>query len=92
MHALRRPRLPRAIAVTATAAVLAIVLTLAFTSAVRDLRSAPAPASAPSRPAAAPVSATSDQSNASPFTRSPFSSLLSAPVAPPWAKYVHGKT
>jgi hypothetical protein len=44
MHALHHPRVSRAIAVTLTAAALAIVLTLAITSSVRDLGSAPASA------------------------------------------------
>jgi hypothetical protein len=84
MHALHRPRLPRVIAVSLTAAVLAIVLTLAITSSVRDLGSAPASAGPAGPSATVSLSASGARPAPSPFTRSPFSSLLSAPVASPW--------
>jgi hypothetical protein len=86
MHALHRPRVSRAIVVTIAAAVLAIVLTLAITSSVRDLGSAPASAGTPSAPGTVSVAAPSARLATSPFTRSPFSSLLRAPIVSPWAQ------
>jgi hypothetical protein len=56
MHALHRPRVSRAIAVT------------------------------PSPPATVSVSAPGAWLATSPFTRSPFSSLLRAPIGSPWAQ------
>jgi hypothetical protein len=86
MHVLRRPHHPRAITITLIAALLAIVLTLAITSAVNDVASAPAPAGVPSPNAALPASAPRPGVSTSPFMRSPFSSLLTARIAPPWSQ------
>jgi hypothetical protein len=84
MHVLHRPHFPRAITVTLIAAGLAILLTLAITSAVSGVGSAPAPSA--SRPTAAlHASAALPGTSTSPFLRSPFSSLLSAPIAMPWS-------
>ena len=84
MHALHRPLLPRAIAITTIAALLAIVLTLAIASGLSDRESVAGPATAPSVATATQVPATHARPSASPFTRSPFSSLLTVPVRPPW--------
>jgi hypothetical protein len=86
MHALHRPRVSRVIAVTVTAAVLAIVLTLAITSSVSDLGSPSASAGVSSPPATVSVSAPIARVASNPFTRSPFSSLLRAPIVSPWAQ------
>lgn len=84
MHVLQRPHLPRAITVTVTAAVLAIVLTLAMASTLRD--HGLGPASARSATAAGQTAATSRAASNSPLTRTPFTNLLSAPVPQPWAQ------
>ena len=84
MHVLQRPHLPRAITVTAIAAVLAIVLTLAMASTLRDRGLAPA--SAGSANFAGQTAVNAPSSGTSPFTRSPFTNLLSAPVPQPWAQ------
>ncbi len=82
MHVLHRPHLPGAIAITLIAAVLAIVLTLALASGLSDHGFV---AASPSRAAARPqVSAARPRPSTSPFTRSPFTSVLSAPVPAPW--------
>jgi hypothetical protein len=47
VHVLHRPHLPRAIAVTAIAAGLAIILTLAIAGRLSDVASSTAPAWAP---------------------------------------------
>jgi hypothetical protein len=86
MHVLHRPHHPNAITVTLIAAMLAIVLTLAITSAVSDVESTQAPASATSPTAALHASPARPSVSTSPFMRSPFSSLLTAPVAPPWSQ------
>lgn len=86
MHVLHRPHLPRLITVTVLAAVMAIVLTLAVASGLSDHGAVSAPSVA-SRPAATvSVSATGQSSGPSAFTRSPFSSLLTKPLALPWAQ------
>jgi hypothetical protein len=84
MHVLQRPHLPRAITVTVIAAMLAIVLTLAMASTLRD--NGLAPVSARSATAAGQPAATAQAPSTSPFTRSPFTNLLSAPVPRPWAQ------
>jgi HSP20 family protein len=58
MHALHRPHLPRAIALSALTAVVAIILTLALASRLNDLASAPAPAAVSAPVAVARASAT----------------------------------
>jgi hypothetical protein len=86
MHVLHRHPLPRAIAVTVTAAMLAIALTLAIATDLSDHGSALAPANASGPATAVHASTTHPGQSASPFTRSPFSNLLVAPVAQPWAQ------
>jgi len=77
MHALHHPHVPRALTVTTIAAVLAIVLSLGLATGLNDLASTAAPTgAAPLRQAPA----TSPAWALSPFTR-----LLPAPVAVPWA-------
>jgi hypothetical protein len=85
MHVLQRPHLPRAITVTMIAAMLAIVLTLAMASTLRDHGLAPASARSATG-AGEPATTAQLPPSASPFTRSPFTSLLSAPVRQPWAQ------
>lgn len=85
MHVLRRPH-PKAITVTLIAALLTIVLTLAFTSAVSDVGSAPGPAATSSPTAALPTSPARPGVSTSPFMRSPFSSLVAGPVQLPWSQ------
>jgi hypothetical protein len=84
MYVLQRPHLPRAIAVTAFAAMLAIVLSLAMASTLRD--HGLAPDSARSATAAGQPAARAQAPSSSAFTRSPFTNLLSAPVPQPWAQ------
>jgi hypothetical protein len=79
MHVLHRPQLPRAIAVTLIAAALALVLTLALAAGVRDLGSTHGAVSATS---VAPTLTSAGHRPA--WVSSPFSPLLSAPVAAPW--------
>jgi hypothetical protein len=86
MHVLHRPYLHRAIAVTAIAAVLAIILTLAIAQGLNDLASAPRRATAPSPATGLQASAIRSGARPSVFTGSPFSSLLTAPVTAPWAQ------
>lgn len=86
MHVLHRPHLHRAIAVTAIAAALSIIFTLATAPGLSDLAFAPPRATAPSPPAGPQVSATRLGASTSAFTRSPFSSLLTVPVTSPWAE------
>jgi hypothetical protein len=86
MHVLHRPYLSRAIVVTALAAVLAIILTLAIAAGLNDIAYAPTQSSATSPVAATRTPATPSSASKSPFMRSPFSSLLTAPVTPPWAQ------
>ena len=83
MHVLRRFHLGSAVAVTAIAAVLAIVLTLAIASGLSDHAPAPAWPAAATR---AQATTTPPGLSETPFTRSPFSSLLTAPVKEPWAR------
>jgi predicted lipid-binding transport protein (Tim44 family) len=73
MHVLHRPHLSGAIAITAIAALLAIILTLAIAGAASEVASAPAPAYAPSAPVAVQASATQSSSSVSPLIRAPFS-------------------
>lgn len=86
MHVLYRLHHPRAITVTLIAAVLTVVLTLAITSAVNDVGSVPAPGRLDSPTAVLHASAPPRGLSTSPFTRSPFSSLLTAGVTPPWSQ------
>jgi hypothetical protein len=86
MHVLDRSHHSRVVTVTLIAAVLTIVFMLAITSAVSDGGSAPAPASAPSPATALHASAVRSGPSTSPFLRSPFSSLLTDRVAPPWSQ------
>jgi len=86
MHALHRPHLPTAVAATVGAAVLAIVLTLVTAGTVSDLGSAPASATAPRPPAAIQATAARPSPSTSPFTRSPFTGLLTVPLTSPWAQ------
>jgi hypothetical protein len=88
MHVLHRPHLPRAVTVTALAAVLAIVLTLTLASLLSDLASSPS--SAPPRSAALPsltAPAASHQASRRDWNLSPLSNLLSAPATEPWAQH-----
>jgi hypothetical protein len=84
MHVLHRPHLPRAFTVTVIAAALAIVLTLAVAAGLNDQMPASSIASSP--PAAVHASTTAPGPSTSPFTRSPFASLLGVPVTPRWWK------
>lgn len=81
MHVLHRSHLGSAVAVTAIAAVLSIVLTFAIASNLSDHGSAPAPLAAPT---AGQASAARPRPSNDLFTRSPFTSLLTAPVKEPW--------
>ena len=80
MHALHRRHLPRAMAVTFIAAVLAIVLTLALAAPLNDLASQSAPTGSTEAPTAVHGSTTSPRWNLSPFAP-----LVSAPTSLPWA-------
>jgi hypothetical protein len=86
MHALHRPDLHRAIAVTALTAVVAMVLALAVASGLDHLASTPAPAAASGTAAGVQASATLPGPTASPFTRSPFSGRLTASVTQLWTR------
>jgi hypothetical protein len=88
MHVLHRSHLGSAVAVTAIAALLAIVLTLAIASSLSDHAPPPAQPTASAPVQATPVQATPirPRPSKSPFTRSPFSSLLTTPVKQPWAQ------
>jgi hypothetical protein len=80
MHALHRPRLPRAMMVTFLAAILAIVLTLALATRLNDLTSTSTPTGQAGEPPALQAPAASPG-----WKLSPFKPLLSARVALPWA-------
>ncbi len=86
MHVLHRPHLPRAIAVTAIAAGLAIILTLAIAGGLSDVAYSSAPASAPGPVASVQAPAARPSATVSPLIRSPFSSRLAAGISPPWAQ------
>ena len=86
MHVLHRPHLHRAIAVTLITALLSIVLTLAIASGLNDHGSVPGPATASGPAVAVQVSLAPPGPSTSPFRRSPFSNLLTAPVTQPWAR------
>lgn len=79
MQALDHPHLSRAMTFSVIALVLAIVLTRALATRLKDLRSAPAAASV--RRPAPYVPASSRASTLSPFTR------VSAPGVVPWASF-----
>jgi hypothetical protein len=85
MHVLHRPHLGGAVAVTAIAAVLAIIFTLAIASNLSGSGSGPATLAAPT---GAQASATRPGPSDGLFTRSPFTSLLTAPVKEPWAQNI----
>jgi hypothetical protein len=85
MHVLHRPYLPRAIAVTAIAAMLAIILTLVIAGGLSDIASPPAPATASGTAGDLHASVARPALGTGAF-RSPFSPLLSAPVTAPWAQ------
>ena len=80
MHALHRPDLRRAATVTVVAAVLAIVLTLAPTAGPNDVASTPAPTGTAGTPSVVWAPTTSPE-----WALTPFTPLLPAPVARPWA-------
>lgn len=86
MHVLHRSRLGSAVAVTAISAVLAIVLTLALASGLSDQAFAPSQAAAPAPPTGAQTAVGHAALRNSPFTRSPFTSLLTTPVQQPWGQ------
>jgi hypothetical protein len=65
---------------------LSIVLTLAIASGLNDNAFGPGPGTASGPAVAVQVSAARPGPGVSPFQRSPFSSLLSAPVSQPWAQ------
>jgi hypothetical protein len=84
VHVLHRPQPQRVIAVTVMAALLSIVLTLAFARAAGDRIGPTASVTALSGAPALQRSATRPGFGTSPFARSPFSPLVTAPVATPW--------
>ncbi len=86
MHVLHRSHLGSPVVVTAIAAVLAVVLTLMIASGLSDHALAPARPTAPSPPTGAQAPATRPRPDQSPFTRSPFGSLLTTPVKAPWVQ------
>lgn len=73
MHVLHRLHLPRAIAVTAIAAALAMILTLALAGSLNDLAFAPTSSSTLTPVVAAHAPATSSSAAVSPLIRNPFS-------------------
>lgn len=73
MHVLHRPHLPRALSVTAIAAVLAIILTLAIASTLNDVAASPTAASAPTPVAAVHATAARSGASVNPLIRNPFS-------------------
>jgi hypothetical protein len=84
MHVLHRSHLGSAVAVTAIAALLSIVLTFAIASNLSDRGAAPATLA----PKGAQTSATRPGPGNDLFTRSPFTSLLTAPVKEPWEQSI----
>lgn len=77
MHALHRPHLPRAVAVTLAAAVLAILLSLVLAAGIKNLASTPAATGSGTTPSVLHTPAPSPT-----WALSPFRPVLSLPV--PW--------
>lgn len=84
MHVLHRPHQLHGAALAAvTAAVLAIVLTLAIAGGLNGLRSTPTSASAPTPPASVQA-ATLSPLIRNPLTHGPFTVPFIAPIRLPW--------
>ncbi len=82
MHVLHRPHLPRLISVSIAAAVLAIVISLAFAASITNITQ---PANNTSVSARAPVLASSVVHTITPrWATDPFASLISQPAPLPW--------
>jgi hypothetical protein len=81
MHALHRPHLARAMTLTAIAAVLAVVLSLALTARLSDL--VPSRALAPTGGAPPALQQSTARQG---WNMSPFAPLLSGPLTVPWAQ------
>ena len=84
MHVLHRPHFHRAIMVTVLAAVLAVVLTLAFASELSEHPSVSGQIGAPSATAAPAVSTSAARPATNPFITSPLSVPRIPRVAYPW--------
>ena len=83
MHVLHRPNLPRLISVSIAAAVLAIVISLAFARSLSNF-SEPASGTSISAHRTAPVLTGAPHIAAPGWASNPFASLLSRPLPPPW--------
>ncbi len=82
MHVLHRSHLPRLISVSIAAAVLAIVISLAFAASISNITQSVNNTSVSAR---APVLASSAVHATTPrWASSPFTSLLSRPLPAPW--------
>jgi hypothetical protein len=79
VHAVHRPHLPHVATIAAACAALAIVLTLLFAGALKDLTSTPTSGSTTATPP--PVQSTSTSAG---WSLSPFTRLLRSPVRVPW--------
>jgi hypothetical protein len=83
MHVLHRSHLPRLVSVSITAAILAIVISLALASSLSNINQPSDITSTPAHhAAAAPPSAL--QTIAPRWVSDPFASLLSRPLPQPW--------
>lgn len=78
MHTLDRFHLPRVMTVTVIAAVLAVLLTLAFATGVNDLASTAAPAGSATPPLQTPQTGRA-------WNLNPFVPLVSTAARLPWA-------
>jgi hypothetical protein len=82
MHVLQRPHLPRAIGVSVVAALLAIVITLLFATALGDLNQPGGAGTLARHPAPAAISVPRTVATPS-LTSDPFTSLLSRSLPQP---------
>ncbi|MDQ2897172.1 MAG: hypothetical protein M3Y09_16270 [Actinomycetota bacterium] len=84
MHVLDRSHLPRLISVSIAAAVLAIVISLAFAASISNITQPANNTSVSARPSA-PVLASSAVHTITPrWAADPFASLISQPAPLPW--------
>lgn len=83
MYVLHRPHLPRAVMISAIAAVLTIVVTLILASAASDLPASPSGSGG--SPSSVP--AVHNQTGAPAWNLNPFAPLLRTPVVAPWTEH-----
>jgi hypothetical protein len=83
MHVLHRPHLPRPVSVSIVAAILAIVISLALVTRLSNI-SPPVEITGGPAHSAAPALKSALRTTAPRWARSPFASLLSRPLPPPW--------